>query len=454
MPSSIVPEKRTAAASDARAAGLDDTHAVELQSWVASARDHAEFPIQNLPFGVFSPADGSPRGGVAIGDEILDLSALAQSALAGPEFAEVLDAASKSSLNHLLALGAVPRRRLRARLSALLRDGSPHRDALASMLHRASDCRMSLPAQIGGYTDFYAGIQHAINIGSLLRPDNPLLPNYKYVPIGYHGRASSVLPSGAPVTRPNGQRKRPEEEAPSFGPCRNLDYELEIGAWIGPGNALGTPIAIDNAEDHVAGLCLLNDWSARDIQAWEYQPLGPFLSKDFATTISPWIVTAEALAPFRRTQMARPEGDPAPLSYLQPRTTGRQDAFDITIEVSLQSEAMRRQGIAPHRVSSGSTRDLYWTVAQLVTHHSSNGCNLQPGDLLGSGTISGRDPGSFGSLMEISRGGRQPFDLPGGETRTYLVDGDDIVMRARASREGYATIGFGECRGRVLPARA
>lgn len=453
MSTSIVSEKHMAGSSRSGPKGLDDTHAPELQSWVASARGHAEFPIQNLPFGVFSPPGASPRGGVAIGDEILDLSQLAQSALAGPEVAEALDAASKPSLNGFLSLGAGPRRRLRASLSMLLREASPQRDALASMLHRASDCRMSPPAQIGDYTDFYAGIQHAINIGSLLRPDNPLLPNYKYVPIGYHGRASSVLPSGTAVTRPNGQRKRPEEGAPSFGPCRSLDYELEIGAWIGPGNALGAPIAIDDAEDHLAGLCLLNDWSARDIQAWEYQPLGPFLAKDFATTISPWIVTTEALAPFRQMQAARPDGDPAPLPYLQPRDAARQGAFAITIDVFLQSEAMRLQGIPPYRLSRGSTRDLYWTVAQLVTHHSSNGCNLQPGDLLGSGTVSGRDPGSFGSLMEISRAGREPFQLPTGETRTYLVDGDEIVIRGQASREGYVTIGFGECRGRVLPAR-
>jgi fumarylacetoacetase len=311
---------------------------------------------------------------------------------------------------------------------------------------------MHLPARIGDYTDFYAGIQHAINIGTLLRPDNPLLPNYKYVPIGYHGRASSIVPSGTPVRRPSGQRKRPDETVPSFGPCRSLDYELEIGAWIGPGNALGEPIGIDAAESHVAGLCLLNDWSARDVQAWEYQPLGPFLAKDFATTISPWIVTAEALAPFRLPQAPRPEGDPEPLPHLQPAQDGRADAYDVALEVFIRSEAMRARGAAPHRLSRGTMRDLYWTLAQFVAHHSSNGCNLQPGDLFGTGTISGRDAGSFGSLMEISRGGREPLALPGGETRTYLADGDEIILRASAAREGFATIGFGECRGTIMPA--
>lgn len=433
---------------------LDETHAAGLVSWVPSARGHAEFPIQNLPFGVFSPSGQAPRGGVAIGDEILDLAALAESGLAGDELADVIAAAAASSLNGFLALGSGARRKLRARLSALLREGAPERAAVERMLHRAADCRMSLPARIGDYTDFYAGIQHAINIGTLLRPDNPLLPNYKHVPIGYHGRASSIMPSGSSVRRPNGQRKRPDESAPSFGPCRNLDYELELGVWIGPGNALGTPIAIDEAEEHVAGLCLLNDWSARDVQAWEYQPLGPFLAKDFATTISPWIVTGEALAPFRVAQAPRPEGDPAPLPYLQTSRPDQRDAYDITLDVLLQSEAMRTQGLAPHRLSRGTTRDLYWTVAQFVAHHSCNGCNLQPGDLFGSGTISGRAPDSFGSLMEISRGGREPLTLPSGETRTYLVDGDEVIMRASASREGFATIGFGECRGRILPAHS
>ena len=435
-------------------AWTDETHAADLGSWVGSANGHAEFPIQNLPFGVFCPPNQAARGGVAIGDEILDMAALSASALIPESLRAIARAAAQPELNGFLASAAQDRKGLRSLLSALLRDGAPERDTLKPMLHRAADCRMELPARIPAYTDFYAGIHHATNIGSLLRPDNPLLPNYKHVPIGYNGRASSVRPSGTDVVRPNGQRKRPDEAAPSFGPCRNLDYELELGVWIGPGNALGEPIAIDDAADHIAGLCLLNDWSARDIQAWEYQPLGPFLSKGFGTTISPWLVTAEALAPFRTAQVPRADGEPGPLSYLLGAGDQAHGAFAIELEVLLLTETMRAKGLPAHRLSLGSTQDLYWTIAQLVTHHSSNGCNLQPGDLFGSGTISGATSGTFGSLMEISRGGRSPLELPHGESRAYLVDGDEIIMTARARREGFATIGFGECRARILPARA
>jgi len=433
-------------------ATLDPSHDPALRSWVESARDHAEFPIQNLPFGVFSPDGGAARGGVAIGDEILDLAALAASGLCA-DIKEVVAAAAAPSLNGLLGLGTGARKQLRARLSALLAEGSSAQAVLKTMLHPARNCVLGLPARIGDYTDFYAGIQHALNIGSLLRPDNPLLPNYKHIPIGYNGRASSVRPSGEPFLRPNGQRKRPDEAEPSFGPCRNLDYELELGIWIGPGNPQGSPVPIDEADDRIAGFCLLNDWSARDIQAWEYQPLGPFLSKGFATTISPWIVTPEALAPFRKAQAPRPAGDPTALPYLSPTDAAAPHALDVTLEVFIETATMRANGLAPHRLSRGSTRDLYWTPAQFVAHHSSNGCNLEPGDLFGSGTISGRDPGSFGSLMEITRGGREALTLPNGESRTYLVDGDAIVMRASARREGFASIGFGECRAEVLPAR-
>ena len=434
------------------AAALDASHDPALRSWVASAREHAEFPIQNLPFGVFSLNGDPARGGVAIGDEILDLAALAASGLCA-DIAEIVAAAAAPSLNGFLGLGAAARKQLRERLSALLAEGSSAQAALKSMLHPARNCTLSLPARIGDYTDFYAGIQHALNIGSLLRPDNPLLPNYKHIPIGYNGRTSSVRPSGEPFPRPNGQRKRPDEAEPGFGPCRNLDYELELGIWIGPGNAQGSAIPIDEADDRIAGFCLLNDWSARDIQAWEYQPLGPFLSKGFATTISPWIVTPEALAPFRKAQAPRPESDPAALPYLSPADAEAPHALDITLEVFIETASMRANGLAPHRLSLGSTRDLYWTPAQFVAHHSSNGCNLEPGDLCGSGTISGRDPGSFGSLMEITRGGREPIALSNGESRTYLVDGDAILMHASARREGFASIGFGECRAEVLPAR-
>ena len=431
---------------------LDASHDPSLRSWVESAREHAEFPIQNLPLGVFSPDAGPARGGVAIGDEILDLAALARSGLCA-DINEIVTVAAAPSLNGFLGLGTGARKQLRARLSALLADGSPAQAALKPMLHPAENCTLGLPARIGDYTDFYAGIQHALNIGSLLRPDNPLLPNYKHIPIGYNGRASSVRPSGEAFPRPKGQRKRPDDTDPTFGPCRNLDYELELGIWIGPGNAPGSAIPIDEADDRIAGFCLLNDWSARDIQAWEYQPLGPFLSKGFATTISPWIVTAEAMAPFRKAQKPRPKGDPAALAYLSPSDATVPHALDVTLEVRIETAAMRAKGLAPHRLSLGTTQDLYWTPAQFVAHHSSNGCNLTPGDLFGSGTISGRDPGSFGSLMEITRGGREPITLPNGESRTYLVDGDAIIMRAAARREGFASIGFGECRAEVLPAR-
>ncbi len=423
----------------------DATHDPGRRSWVASANGHPDFPVQNLPLGVFSPPGGEPCPGVAIGDAILDLAAAAEAGLltgepAGP------------TLNGFLALGAGPRRALRARLSALLSEGSAERSRVEPLLHRAADCVLHLPATVGDYTDFYAGIHHATNVGRLFRPDNPLLPNYKWVPIGYHGRASTVQPSGEPVRRPNGQRKRPDEEAPGFGPCRNLDYELELGVWIGPGNAPGEPVPIARAADHVVGFCLLNDWSARDVQAWEYQPLGPFLAKSFATTVSPWIVTAEALEPFRTAQPPRPDGDPAPLLYLLDEADQRVGALEIEVEVLLLTERMRAAGSGPHRLSLGSTRHLYWTVAQLVAHHASNGCSLRPGDLLGSGTISAPVPDGYGSLLEITRGGREPIALPNGETRRFLEDGDEVILRARARREGAAQIGFGECRAAVLPA--
>jgi len=305
---------------------------------------------------------------------------------------------------------------------------------------------------VGDYTDFFAGIHHATNAGKLFRPDNPLLPNYKYVPIGYHGRASSIRPSGANVRRPNGQRKGATEAAPSFGPSRSLDYELELGVWIGPGNELGTPIPIAAAGDHVAGFCLLNDWSARDIQGWEYQPLGPFLGKSFFTTISPWVVTPEASAPFRMAQASRPAGDPPPLPYLLDAADHAAGAFDIELEVLLLTSGLAVKSLPPQRLSLGNTRHLYWTVAQLVAHHSSGGCNLRAGDLLGTGTISAPTDEGLCSLLEISAGGRRPLTLTSGETRRFLEDGDTVIMRARCRREGFASIGFGECRGTVVPA--
>jgi fumarylacetoacetase len=430
----------------------DRTHDPKARSFVASANGHADFPIQNLPFGVFSPAGGTARTGVAIGDMILDLDAVLAAGLLDGAAEDAAAAAEGGTLNEMLALGAGPRRALRARLFALLAEDSAERSRVEGALHQAVDCTLHLPARIGDYTDFYAGIHHATNVGRLFRPDNPLLPNYKHVPIGYHGRASSVVPSGQPVRRPNGQRKPATEAEPSFGPCRNLDYELELGLWIGPGNAMGEPIAIGSAAEHIAGYCLLNDWSARDIQGWEYQPLGPFLAKNFCSTVSPWIVTPEALAPFHAAQAPRPEGDPRPMDYLWDERDQAEGALDLTLEVLLLTPGLREKGMAPHRLSLGTSRALYWTPAQLVAHHASGGCNLQPGDLLGTGTISTEEETGFGSLLEITRGGKQPVTLASGETRRFLEDGDEVILRATARRDGFATIGFGECRGTVTPA--
>lgn len=427
---------------------IDATHDQSRKSWIASANGHADFPIQNMPFGVFAPAGATPRGGVAIGDKIFDLSRGLALGLFDGAAKDAAKAASGETLNAFFAAGTDARRSLRTRLSELFDEKSTDKATAERALHDASACVMRLPAAIGDYTDFYAGIAHATNVGKLFRPDNPLLPNYKYVPIGYHGRASSIVVSGTDIRRPNGQRKRPDDAEPSYGPSRNLDYEMELGVFVGPGNALGDTIAIAQAGSRIAGFCLLNDWSARDIQGWEYQPLGPFLAKNFATSISPWVVTPEALAPFRVAQGPRPAGDPAPLPYLLDAADQAAGALDLSLEVSLQTP-----GHAPHRLSLGSARDLYWTVAQLLAHHASGGCNLSPGDLLGTGTISGTAPGSYGSLLELSNGGKAPLTLPSGETRRFLEDGDTVIFHARASREGYATIGFGECRGTILPAR-
>ncbi|WP_420140495.1 fumarylacetoacetase [Sphingomonas sp.] len=425
---------------------IDETHDPARTSWVTSANGHPDFPVQNLPFGVFSPPGGGPRAGAAIGDAILDLAATAPLL---PKAA--VQAAAGDTLNAWMALPSDERGALRRRLSDLLSDPA-HEAAVRPALHVAEDCRMHLPATIGDYTDFYVGIHHATNVGRQFRPDNPLLPNYKYVPIGYHGRASSVRPSGEAVVRPNGQRKAPDADAPTFGPSRRLDYELEVGVWVGPGNALGQPSPIDRAAGHVAGFCLLNDWSARDLQAWEYQPLGPFLAKNFHTTISPWVVTAEALAPFRRAQPARPPGDPAPLPYLLGEEDQAHGALAIELEVQIRSAAMRERGIAPMSLSRGPATNMYWTVAQIVTHHASNGCNLRPGDLIGTGTISAPKPGGYGSLLEIGEGGRSPVTLPTGETRAFVEDGDEILLSATARAEGYVSIGFGPCRATIAPA--
>ena len=428
-------------------AATDQTHDPGRTSWVEGADGHADFPIQNLPLGLFSPRDGAPRIGCAIGKEILDLAALVAAGLAPDAVGEALKAAT---LNPLLGLGGPARVALRRRLSDLLSDPA-ERDRVSPLLHAAADCELHVPAAIGDYTDFYAGIHHATHVGALFRPDNPLLPNYKHVPIGYHGRASSVRASGVPVVRPCGQTRPPGAAAPDFGPTRRLDYELELGAWIGPGNAPGRPIPIGEAGGHIAGLCLLNDWSARDVQAWEYQPLGPFLAKSFATTISPWVVTAEALAPFRRPQPPRPPGDPAPLPYLWDAADQAAGAIALELTVELTTAAMRAQGLGPHRLSRGTAHEaMYWTLAQLVAHHTSNGCNLNPGDLLGTGTLSMPEREGFACLMELTRNGAEPITLPGAETRTFLEDGDELALSARATAPGRVPIGFGACRARIL----
>lgn len=427
---------------------IDSTHDPKAVSWVASANGHSDFPIQNLPFGVLSHGSGPPRASVAIGDMALDLGRLLNGGFLRGEAELAARAASGASLNALLALGSGPRRALRQRIFELLVDGGSER-APADALSAIADATMHLPAFIGDYTDFYAGIHHAVNVGKLFRPENPLLPNYKHVPIGYHGRASSVRVSGAPVVRPSGQRKSPDGDVPVFGASQRLDYELELGVWVGPGNALGTRIPIASAEAHIAGLCLLNDWSARDMQAWEYQPLGPFLAKSFVTSVSPWIVTAEALEPYRVAQAARPEGDPQPLPYLQ---GGR--AFSLELEVLLETEGMRAKKLGAHRLSHTEATNLYWTVEQLVTHHTVNGCNLQAGDLLGTGTISAPRPDGYGSLLELTGGGKNAITLPSGETRTFLQDGDTLIMRGKAHAPGRVSIGFGEVRGSVAPTPA
>ncbi|MBX8606095.1 fumarylacetoacetase [Pseudomonas cichorii] len=422
------------------------------RSWIASANDHPDFPLQNLPLGVFSHGDTGPRGGVAIGDLVFDLRAAVQAGFFPGEAQEIADVASRDQLNDFFALGARARQSLRHALLQLFAEDSPQRDSLqaASLLYPISECRLHVPARVGDYTDFYVGIHHATNVGKLFRPDNPLLPNYKYVPIAYHGRASTLCISGTPIRRPNGQTLAAGQEVPTFGPCKRLDYELEMGVWIGPGNEQGTSIAIDRANEHIAGFCLLNDWSARDIQAWEYQPLGPFLSKSFATTISPWVVTAEALAPFRGPQPPRPEGDPQPLPYLLDPADQENGALDIELEILLLTEQMKVRGMEPYRLALSNSLNMYWTVAQMVTHHSVNGCKLQPGDLFGTGTLSGPQAGQFGSLLEMTEGGKQGVALPSGEERRFLEPGDEVILRARCHREGQVSIGFGECRGVVL----
>lgn len=421
-------------------AHLDETHDASATSWVDSANDPSTaFPIQNLPFGRFRRNESEGwRLGVAIGDQVLDLAA-AQLVVHG-------------DMQTLLRSKPADRRALRKQLFAALRTGSDRQSALKGALVAQSQVELGLPCTIGDYTDFYTSIFHATNVGRQFRPDNPLLPNYKWVPIGYHGRASSIIPSGQSFRRPRGQFKgSPDDVAPSFGPSRRLDWELELGIVIGQANTLGEPVPIAQAEDHVFGLTLFNDWTARDIQAWEYQPLGPFLSKNFASTISPWIVSMEALAPFR-TSFERPDGDPQPLPYLDSPALRTEGGLNITLEVWLHTAKMRTARQPAQRLMQSNFKDSYWTVAQLVTHHTVNGCNLQPGDLFGSGTQSGSLPGQGGSILELSSGGKQPIQLANGETRAFLEDGDTVILRGTCERAGYRRIGFGDCAGTVLPA--
>ena len=435
--------------------GINETHDPSRKSWVESANHPAtDFPVQNLPFGVFRRRGTSepPRIGVAIGDQILDLAECSKQGLLQAAGDAEARACQEPALNTLMALGPDVASRLRKVLHSTLSEGSVQQAVVAKNLTPIAEAELFVPAHIGGYTDFYASIHHATNVGRLFRPENPLLQNYKHVPIAYHGRASSIVPSGTPVVRPKGQQ-RSGENPPVYAPSARLDYELEAGLYIGAGNVLGSSIPIAEASQHVFGFCLVNDWSARDIQAWEYQPLGPFLGKNFATTVSHWIVTADALAPFHAPAWPRPEGDPRPLPYLEAETDQQSGALNIDLEVLITTAKMREQGTAPYRLSRVNFNTMYWTPAQMVAHHASNGCNLESGDLLASGTVSGPTPDSLGSLLEISKGGRERIELPGGEKRTFLDDGDEIILRGECSAPGCRRIGFGECRGVILPAR-
>lgn len=435
---------------------LNETHRPDLQSWVASANVAGQdFPIQNLPFAVFRRKGSTEafRGGVAIGDQILDLAAVAQTGVFAGDVQAAIQAGAQSKLNALMALGQSAWSALRLALSRALRTGAAEQAALQACLVPQAEAEYDVPARVGDYTDFYTSVYHATNIGKQFRPDNPLLPNYKWVPIGYHGRASSIGVSGQQFRRPVGQTMPPGAAQPSFGPSKRLDIELEVGIFVGTGNELGDPVAITEAEAHVFGICLLNDWSARDIQGWEYQPLGPFLSKNFATTISPWIVTLEALAPYR-VPFVRPAEDPQPLPYLDSADNRAAGSLDIQLQVGLETPQMRAAGQGDATICRTSYRHAYWTVAQMVTHHTVNGCNLQPGDLLGSGTLSGPTLDQAGALIELTTGGKNPLTLPNGESRTFLEDGDAIVIRGWCEKDGAARIGFGECVGAVLPARS
>jgi fumarylacetoacetase len=435
---------------------VNQTHDPRLVSWVDSAQDHPDFPIQNLPLGIFRRRSGSeaPAAGVAIGDQILSLTA--SSRAVGIPSGAIAEACSESTLNRLMGLGHSHWSTLRSEVSGLLAANSPiaRRDRRIGerILVPMADAEMFLPATIGDYSDFYASAHHASNVGSMFRPENPLLPNYKWVPIGYHGRASSIVLSGQPVRRPRGQLKPAEASQPVYAATQALDYEAEIGCLVGPGNRLGEPVPLSRAEEHLFGLCLVNDWSARDIQSWEYQPLGPFLAKSFATTLSPWVIMLEALEPFRVPPAPRPASDPGPLPYLDGERNRALGGIDVMVEVLLSSARMRAAGLPAFRLSLASMADLYWTVAQMLAHHTSNGCNLRPGDLFATGTISGPTRESRGCLLELTWRGAEPLGLPSGETRKFLEDGDEVILRAFCERPNTVRLGFGECRGQIVGA--
>lgn len=440
---------------------IDETHDASRRSWVESAnRAGCDFPLQNLPFGIFRRrgADEPPRAGVAIGDRIVDVTACQTTGLFTDSAATAAEACTEPTLNRLMALGPDAASALRRELWRLLLDGDErvrsHADWETRLVPGMATAELFCPAEIGDFTDFFSSLHHATNAGRLFRPDNPVLPNYRHVPVGYHGRASSVVVGGTAIRRPAGQTMADDSDQPVFGPTKALDYEAELGFFVGRGNALGSPRDIRDADDCLFGMCLVNDWSARDIQKWEARPLGPFLAKSFATSVSPWIVTFEALAPFRVPPSARPEGDPAPLAYLDHGPASERAGVDVRIEAYVSTQNMRASDIPPARLSLGHARDLYWTPGQLLTHHASNGCDMHPGDLMGSGTVSGPERENEGCLLELTRGGREPVTLPGGETRRFLADGDEVILKGYCEADGFARIGFGECRARILPAQA
>jgi len=434
---------------------INDTHDASLRSWVESANDPtSDFPIQNLPFCVYEFGETEPVLGIGfvIGDKVLDIYGCINDELMQNEAIAQFASYRFWSLNAIGSFDPRVLSDLRRQAVYLLSEANQDRLAIAEHLLSISDVRFEPAFKIGDYTDFYCSIYHATNVGSMFRPDNPLMPNYKYLPVGYHGRASSIVISGTEIKRPHGQNRSDAEKPPVFVPCKNLDYEMELGFFVGRSNELGKPIPIGRAEDHIFGVCLVNDWSARDIQAWEYQPLGPFLAKNFATTVSPYVVTMEALAPFRTNAFKREAGDPRPLDYLSDDQNDKFGGLDINLEVYIQTEKMRNTNVEPHLLSRSNAKDLYWTIGQMLTHHASNGCNLQTGDLMATGTVSGKEKNERGCLLELTWRGTEPLDLPNGEQRRFLEDGDEIIMKGFCEREGFRRIGLGECRGRIISA--